>query len=122
MGLARLHFPFRNDPDRLVKINLRPFYLTEFAGTLEDMRRELERIHDGGGALIILNGAEQRAKGDRISDRREMIDPRSGERADQELSRIALRPRRRDSVAKHPTGKRPQEVRSFQSASTLMLP
>src|SRR3546814_13488719 len=113
MGLAHLHFPFRNDPDRLVKINLRPFYLTDFAGTLEDMRRELERIHDGGVALIILNCAEQRAKGDRISARREMIDTRSGERAAPELSRIAPPPPPRDTVAKHPTGTRPQKDRKY---------
>ena len=39
MRLAHLHLALRDRPHRLVKIDLAPFHLAHFAGTLEQMRR-----------------------------------------------------------------------------------
>lgn len=99
MGLAHLHFAFRDRPDRLVKIDLAPFHLAHFARALEKMGCEFQSRHYGRITLIIVNGAQQPAKYDGISDRRKVLYLRDCKRADQQLCRIPISARGRDGIA-----------------------
>ena len=119
MGLA--HLPFRDDPDRLLKVDLSPFHLAEFTGTLEHMRRKFQSIHDGRIALIILDRPEQRAERHRIGNGCEMLDPRRCQDAQQQLGRVRLASRGCDRIAKHAAGEGAQLLGAFQPSPPFVL-
>jgi hypothetical protein len=110
-----------NVPNGAGEIELGPLRMTQLAKPHECQGDPLQRCLRGRLTIYVVDGAQQRADGFRIGDRRSMLDLWRYQSAGEMRRRIAIGSIGRDGVSKHATAEASRSARCIVPTATFDL-